>query len=116
MLLQTVSRATGSPKNKMAATQTGSTHISDCRQLRNEIPRLEGKIHVLPVWVVAITFLSRLEGKIHVLPVWMVAILDLQIMVSPWSRVTVTISPNLTVRRLSRVQVTLFHGPAHIDI
>ena len=38
MPLQTVSRATGSRNNQMAATQTESTHTSACKELKNEIP------------------------------------------------------------------------------
>ena len=82
---------------KMAATQTGSTYISDF-WLRSH----EATFYVVPSNFPSLKtcylhlksrFLSRLEGKIHVLPVWMVAILDFQILVSLSSRDTVTISP-----------------------
>jgi hypothetical protein len=82
---------------KMAATQTGSTYISDFSLSLTWGNILRGAIEFSVLknmpFAFEITFLSRLEGKIHVLPVWMVAILDFQILVSLSSRDTVTISP-----------------------
>ena len=100
VLLQTVSRATGCPKNKMAATQTGSTHISACRQLRNKIPGSKFRFSISGNPLVLLPTVSDMSGsrysrwrppkpEVHIL----VAILDFQILVSPWSRDTVTMSP-----------------------